>query len=536
MRKIEIPFNHEKGRRYRFFEMLPGIISWTILLLPFVLSLFAPRLTVFFILAYLLLWFAKAVGLNVRSLQGFSMLKTTQNLPWRQMFEELSDEKVGQPDKHIPTWHYENIVRINDDPTPVNAEDIVHAIIIATYNESREVLEPTIQSVLESDFDMQKVMVVLAYEERGGPEVEEQAESLMAEYKDKFRHTMAVKHPKDIPGEVIGKGGNITYAAREFEKYVEAEGLDPLNVIVTTLDSDNRPHKNYLAALSYVYAVAPDPLHISLQPIPMFTNNIWDAPAPMRVIATGNSFWNVILSLRPHMLRNFSSHAQSMQALIDTDYWSVRTIVEDGHQFWRTYFRYDGNHEVYPLYVPIYQDAVLSNTYTKTLKMQFIQLRRWAWGASDIAYVAEKGFFTPNKVPKLDMVFKFLRLLEGHISWATAPLILAFSAFIPLLLNPEDYAANQLPLIASRIQTIALAGILITLFLSLKLLPPKPKRYKHHRTLFMVFQWVLLPITTILYNALAALYSQTRLMFGRYLGKFDVTDKAVITEDKRKVI
>jgi hypothetical protein len=276
----------------------------------------------------------------------------------------------------------------------------------------------------------------------------------------------------------------------------------------------------------------------------MFTNNIWDAPAPMRVIATGNSFWNIVLSMRQHMIRNFSSHAQSLQTLIDTDFWSVRTIVEDGHQFWRTYFRYEGKHEVYPLFVPIYQDAVLSNTYWKTLKAQFVQLRRWAWGASDIAYVAEKGFFTPNKVPKLDLIAKFWRLFEGHITWAVAPLILAFSAFIPPLFNPrnvasfnpDNFAAYQLPVIASTIQRIALVGILITLFLSLKMLPPKPARYKRHRTLFMVLQWVMLPVTTVVYNSFAALYSQTRLLFGRYLGAFDVTDKAVITEDKQKII
>jgi cellulose synthase/poly-beta-1,6-N-acetylglucosamine synthase-like glycosyltransferase len=536
MKNIEIPYVEERGRRYRLLEILPGLLSWSILSLPFIMSQINPRATVFFIIAYLLMWFMKALGLNIRAIQGFRLMRSHEKLPWKQMLQEVAEGRVDQPDKHIPTWHYENVVRLQAQPTPIDANDIVHAIIIATYNESREVLEPTVQAVMDSDFDMKKVILVLAYEERGGPDVEVQAEKLMEDYRKYFKHAMAVKHPKDIPGEVIGKGGNITYAGRELEKYVRKEGLDPLSVIVTTLDADNRPHRNYLNALSYLYSVSPDPLYVSYQPIPMFTNNIWDAPAPMRVIATGNSFWNVVLSIRPHMIRNFSSHAQSMQSLIDTDYWSVRTIVEDGHQFWRTYFRYDGKHEVYPIYLPIYQDAVLSTSYWKTLKAQFIQLRRWAWGASDVAYVAEKGFFTKNKVPKFDLIAKFMRLLEGHVSWATAPLILAFASFIPVLFNPQDYAANQLPLIASRIQTIALCGIVITLFLSLKLLPPRPKRYKPHRTLFMVFQYVLLPATTVLYNSLSALYSQTRLMFGRYLGKFDVTDKAVVTEAKEKII
>jgi cellulose synthase/poly-beta-1,6-N-acetylglucosamine synthase-like glycosyltransferase len=536
MKHIEIPYAHERGKRYRFFEMLPGLLSWTILLLPILLSFINPTVTIFFILAYLLMWFAKSIGLNIRAVQGYRTLKLQQRLPWPQMLEELASGKVAQPDRHIPTWHYDNVKRLQENQNPIHADEIVHAIIIAAYNESREILEPTIKAVLDSNYDMKRVILVMAYEARNGARSEGPVLDLLSEYGDRFKHVMAVKHPDNIPGEVIGKGGNITYAARVLEKWLEKQRIKPLNVIVTTLDSDNRPHPNYLSALSYLYAMCPDPTNISFQPITMYTNNIWDAPAPMRVIATGSSFWNIVMSMRQHLIRNFSAHAQSMQTLIDTDYWSVRTIVEDGHQFWRTYFRYDGRHDVYPLYLPIYQDAVLSNTYRKTLKAQFIQLRRWAWGASDVAYVAEMGFFRSNRVPKLDLTLKFLRLLEGHVSWATAPLILAFAALIPAQVDPENFAAIQLPLIASRIQTIALAGILVTLFLSLKMLPPKPPRYKKHRTLLMVLQWVLLPFTTIVYNALSALYSQTRLMFGRYLDKFDVTDKAVITADKQKIL
>lgn len=536
MTDIEIPYVKDRTRRYRAFEILPGALTWFILLLPFILSQLSARLTVFFIIIYLLLWFVKSVGLNIRGVQGYRMLQQHQKLPWRQMLSDLQRGNVESITASIPPWHAENIQRLLANPAPIRPDDVVHAIIIATYNESREVLEPTIQSVIASDFDMKRVILVLAYEGRGGQDVERNANELIRDYRATFKYALAIKHPSDIPGEVTGKGSNLTFAGRKLDEYIRNEGIDPLRVVVTTLDSDNRPHKQYLNALTYLYALCPHPEKVSFQPIPMFTNNIWDAPAPMRVIATGNTFWNVVLSLRPHMIRNFSSHAQSMKTLVDTDFWSVRTIVEDGHQFWRTYFRYDGEHEVYPIYLPIYQDAVLSKTFIKTLKMQFFQLRRWAWGCTDIAYVAEKGFFTKNNVPKADLVMKFSRLLEGHVSWSTAPLILAFSAFIPLLFNPQDYAANQLPHVASTIQTVALTGIFVTLYLSLKLLPPKPPRYKAHRTVFMVLQWVFLPVTTIVYNSLSAVNAQTRLMLGRYLGTFDVTDKAVVTDDHGKVM
>ena len=535
MTDIEIPYERDRSRRYRFFEALPGILSWLMLFLPLALSLINVTMAAVFVLAYLLVNFARAIAGALRALQGFRMMKQHQKLDWPEMLKELEAGEVQSPTEQRPKWHYDALLRLSVQPKVVEPSEIIHAVIIATYKEVREVLQPTIEAVIKSNYDMKKVIFMIAYEERGGEATEKLAHELVKEYGAQFMHAMAVRHPKDIPDEIIGKGGNVTHAGRELEKYLERAEIDPLRVLVTTLDADNRPHKNYLPALSYMYAVCPDPVHASFQPLAMYTNNIWDAPAPMRVIATGNSFFNIVLSLRPHALRNFSAHAQPMAGLLETNFWSVRTIVEDGHQFWRSYFRFDGNYRVYPLYVPIYQDAVLTEGYVKTLKAQFIQLRRWTWGASDVAYVVDKGFFHKNKVPRLDLFAKLWRLLEGHVTWAVGPILILVSGFIPALFHPSSFAANELPLIVSRIQTVALIGAFATLFIALKTLPPRPARYKNHRSLFMLLQWVYLPVTSIVYNSFAALYSQTRLIFGWYIDKFDVTEKAVVKANKETV-
>ncbi len=527
MRSIEIPQPDARDWKYRAFEILPGALTWTILALPVALSLISPKLASYFVIAYLLLWFIRAVGLDIRSLQGWRIIKEHRAAPWQKLNQDL--EELAVKTKNPPKWHDKNLARVKEYMlhSRFKPSEVLHMIMVTVYNESKDVVEPTIKSVLDSDFNMKQVILVIAYEQRGGEQTEKICQELIKDYGDNFKYAVAIKHPDKIPGEVIGKGGNITHAGREILGYIQKQKIDPAKVLVTTLDADNRPDRQYLAALTYTFCSTEEPKYASYQPIPMYTNNIWDAPAPMRVIATGNSFWNVVLSMRPHMLRNFSSHAQPLDALIDTDFWSVRTIVEDGHQFWRTWFRYDGKHEVFPIYVPIYQDAVLSFSYRKTLKAQFIQIRRWAWGASDVAYVGYTGFLKPNSIPRHKIWPKFFRLLEGHVSWSTAPLILLLAALVPFFLNPQSYIANQLPQVASKLQTVAMLGILITLFLSFQILPPKPERYKRHRNLWMVAQWIYLPFTTIIFNSFAAINSQTRLMFGWYISKFDVTDKAV---------
>lgn len=538
MQDLEIPLG-KRTRFYRFFEMLPGLLSYTIIALPVILSFINPLYGAVFIIVFIIIWFVKTVGMSYRTIQGYNTLQCAQRIHWKLRLSDLESPARALKDRHYEgSWrsevHQHNLEQLDNTVNARKPSDIYNAVIIATYNESRDVLEPTIQAVLDGDYDPSRIIVTIAYEERGGAAIEETVTALQEQYRDKFNQFYIVKHPADMPGEVVGKGGNITYAGKFLAGELTKLAINPENVLVTTLDSDNRPHKTYFSYVTYEFIVHPDPRHVAFQPLALFQNNIWDVPAPMRVIATGNSFWSLLNSLRPHMLRNFAAHSQSMAALIEMDFWSVRTIVEDGHQFWRSYFRFNGHYEVVPIYVPIYQDAVLAEGYRNTLKAQFVQLRRWAYGASDVAYVASKVFTRTRTVPLGDGISKFFRLLEGHVSWASASLILLFGAWGPLFVNPESnrsLVAHELPTIASGLQQIATIGLFITVFLAFRMLPPRPERYKRHRSFGMIIQWVLMPITSIVYGSAAALYSQTRLLFGRYLDKFDVTDKAVVQSD-----
>lgn len=536
MTDIEIPYEKDRRGHYRFFEILPGSLSWLLLLTPVILSIVDVTLAVFFILGYLLIFFVRSLAYSTRAIIGYLTMRRQLKLDWQGLIADVEAGQVIGPSAKRPKWHVNALKRLKaDEADRPKPSELLQAVIIATVNESREVLEPTIQAVADADYDPKKIILVMAYEARAGQESEDRVNQLLELYKDKFHHAMAVKHPADIPGEVIGKGGNVTHAGRQLKKYLKKEQIDPARVVVTTLDADNRPHRLYFAALSYLYCVVPDPLKASYQPLPMFTNNIWDAPTLMRVIAVGNNLFYIVGTQRQHQSRNFSAHAQSMRALIDMDFWSVRTVVEDGHHFWRSYFHFDGDYRVYPLSIPIYQDAVLAEGYLKTVKAQFYQLRRWTYGASDIAYVADKGFYRKNKANKFDVFSKFMYLLQNHVNWATSAILVLGAAFIPPLLHPQSLAANELPLIASRVQRLGLAGLLVMIYVSLLTLPPRPARYKRRHSVMMIAQWVFLPVTGIAFGCLAAFNSQTRLMFKWYLSRFDVTEKATVTASGRKV-
>lgn len=543
----ELPLGKRKPL-YRFFEMVPAILSYVMIILMIVLAFVSPFLAAVYLLLLIISMLVRAVGIAYHTIKGYTRMECAQKIHWDERLADLEDAEkalvsLRAKKSHAVTYdhkiHLENIRKVaNNSSAFPKPSSLYHAVIIAAYNEPIEVIEPTIQSLLESTTNPKQLMIVFAYEERGGLAIKKTVEELRRKYGHHFNAFLPYAHPSNLPNEVAGKGPNITYAAQRFREYIdeEREQLPYEDIIVTTLDCDNKPYPSYFDYVAYEYIVHEDRKRLSYQPVCLYTGNIWDAPAPMRVIATGNSFWTIISSMREHLLRNFASHSQSMDALVEMNFWSKRSIVEDGHQYWRSYFHFKGDYGVIPIHVPVYQDAVMADTLKKTFITQFKQLRRWSYGASDVPFVATRLFTRNRIVPFWGLVSRFIRLIDSHVSLAGMAILIAIGGWIPLLVNPEasrSIAAHNLPVTISIIQQVAMVGLFITIFFSFRILPPRPARYKRSRNLWMVVQWALMPFTSVLYGSAAAYAAQTRLLVGSYLEKFDVTEKANISTVQR---
>lgn len=539
MRKnLEIP-RGKRTLKYRFFEMLPGLISYGAIVLLFVLSLIDPVLGSVYLFIIIASTLVKAIGVAYRTIQGYEVIKRAERVDWRQRLDDLAHPHEAYEhlhDNNSRSYHFaehlENLKLMSAMPGEYpNPEKTLHVVIVTAYNEGIDVLRPSIRAVKDSTFPSDRVILVLAYEQRGGEEMAATAKKLHQEFKSTFKDFLLVEHPDGLSGEVIGKGPNLTYAGKKVAEYFEKRHMSVENTIVTSLDSDNHVHPKYLDNVAYEFVTHPSRQRLSYQPVSLFMNNIWDAPAPTRVIAVSNSFFNVISTMRPHVLRNFASHSQPLQALIAMDFWSKRTIVEDGHQYWRSLFFFGGDYSVLPIRIPIYQDAVLDETFIKTVKAQFIQVRRWYYGASDVAYVGVRLFCKREErpVPFWQLLPKFWRLLDGHVTLAILAPIVAFGGWVPMLMNLSSHimVAYNLPNVVSLVETFASVGLIVTVLVSFRMLPPRPAKYKKGKNILMILQWVLMPVTSILYQSVAAFYAQTRLILGKYMEKFDVTKKVI---------
>lgn len=491
---------------WRALEIFPGALVWTSFILPVVLSFFVPTVVAIYILLFDLFWIYRSLIIGVNLAIGYRRLKHDSHIDWMGRLESV------RPDEIVKDWR-----------------KIYQVIILATYKESIETLDASLMAITESTFPLKKIIVVLATEERDKENARVIAAELTRKYTHKFFKFLVTEHPDGIHGEHKAKGANVTWAAKKLRLFLDDNKISYDNVIVTTADADTRIHRQYLACLAHYYILEPNRDRRSFQPITLYSNNIWQAPAISRIIAFGNSFWQMIEASRPWRLINFATHAMSMKMLVEINYWEVGVVNEDSRQFWRAYFAFNGDHKAIPLFIPVYMDAVLADSFWSTMKNQYLQKQRWAYGVEHVPYIVIESYKN-RSIPFWDKTVKIYRLLEGNYSWATASVFIAVMAWLPLLIGPgfrETVLGVNILSMVRTLMAFTWIGIVVSIWISLLLLPPKPAKYGKRKFIEMVAQWLLVPIQASLFSSFPAVDAQTRLMLGKYL-TFRVTEKKAV--------
>lgn len=487
--------------RRRFFEVLPGALSWLTLLTLAVLAVIVPFWMAVFVIVYDVYVLIRAAYMAVHLVYAYRRMQRMKKIDW------LARCRHAHTDMPWPAVH--------------------HIIVLPTYNESLKVLRTSLASLAATHFPRERLHVVVGFEERIGERARQRAAILQSEFQQKFGTFLTTFHPDNLPGEKRVKSANANFAIKRLEELVVRRGVPIDHILVSNFDCDTVVDRSYFAHLTYAFITHPDRYRVSYQPLPVYNNNLWDAPAFSRVIATGSTFWQMIESTRPERLVTFSSHAMTLRALKAVGYWQADVVSEDSRIFWQCLLHYNGRYRTEPLYTAVSMDAALAKSWIRTFINQYKQKRRWAWGIENFPFMAE-GFLRRRRIPLRTKITYTIRTLEGHYSWATTAVIVAGLGWLPVMFGTPQFHATvlsySLPFIARTIMSVAMVGLLVSTAISLLLMPPKPARYSRWRYVPMTLQWALVPIIATVLSAIPALDAETRLMFGRDLA-FNVMEK-----------
>lgn len=500
-RASEIADSHER-RIYRLLEIFPGFIAWLTIFLTLLFSWILPFYMAVFIIAFDIYWFFKTVFLSLHMRSSFNKMKNNLKRNW---LRELADVKVVSAELKDIGW-----------------QDIYHLVILPMYREPLEVVRNSFLRLSEINYPLEKLIVVLATEERGGDVAALTAEEINKEFGEKFFKFLITRHPANITGEIAGKGSNDTWAIREAKnKIIDDLKIPYENIVVSVLDVDTAVLPEFFGCLAYYYLTSDRPLRSSFQPIPIFTNNIWAAPAFARVFAFSTTFWQMIQQSRPERLITFSSQSIGFKPLSEINFWQPNVVSEDSRIFWQCLIYYNGDWQTVPIFFPVYMDANVAGNFWQTLKNQYKQIQRWAYGVENNPYFLF-GFLKNKKIPKNKKWRLNFIMIESAHSLATNSLIIFLLGWLPTVIGRgrfnETLLSYNLPYLTRWIMTFAMVGLIFTAIIATNLLPPRPPHYGRFKYVWMILQWVLFPVNMILFGSIPALDAQTRLMFGKYLG------------------
>jgi len=475
----------------RFFEILPGSLAWLTLLVLFFFSWQAPFGVVVFVILFDLYWLLKIFYLFLHLRHSFVGLTSNLEVNWLNRLKKKFPEQ----------W-----------------QAINHLIVLPMYREPYGVIQASLKSLLAANYPKDRLMVVLATEGRGGAEDQATAALAVREFSSLFKSFSITVHPEGLPGEIIGKGSNETWAVRRVkEELIDKAAMDYDNILISVLDADSRPGPEYFGVLAYKFLEAPNRQRSSYQPIPVFTNNFREVSAFARIIGFSSTFWQLMQQARPRRLVSFSSHSLPFRGLVEGGFWPTDIVSEDSQIFYRLLNHYNGDWRAISLLYPVYMDAVSGHNLWEAIKNIYKQQRRWAWGVENSVYVMT-NFWRNAKLKFRQKLFWSFVTLEGSYSWATGSLIIFLFSWVPNVLGDEVFrgtlASYNLSDITSWLMNFSMLGVITSAFLSLNLLLRQADWLERKHYILLVAQWFLLPMTFIFLSSLPAIDALTRMMIG----------------------
>jgi hypothetical protein len=433
-------------------------------------------------------WITNAGSIVVYVRMGLSRIATVHETDW-----------IARLEREFPEWreHY-------------------YLTIIPFASESIRILRSTLESLAESDFPAERRLLVLS-SEIAKPEGRETASQLAAEFSGRFGHILVTEHTLK-QGELKGKASNENHAGRFAYEALIRMGIDPGKVLVSSNDADMRIEPQYPAYLLYSYlSEGPRRDRMVYQPVPADLSDYWNASFFTRMLVMSGVLWRITLQMRGGLRCTvFSFYSMSMKTLRDIGFWDVDVIPEDERTMFKAIATFGRSFRVKPLFIMVKGASIRGDGLVGSALEQYAQIRRWAWGASEIAHsFSVNRNLSPSG--RRAMALPILNQIRTAVEWSLAPLILVFGGFLPGLVNPFfgfTSAGRIFALVMTIFAVVSTFLLLYTISLERLIAPPRPIAMRGvPDRLFGLAQWFLSPAVSLAFGALPALEAQTRLIF-----------------------
>lgn len=488
----------------RLLEILPGLMTWSLLLSPIWLGLIYPQIVIFILTFLAVYWVYLAVKHFTGLYIGYKRYSRELKVDWLDEVNKLKWEELP---------HKETL--------PDTLQSVRHFLLIPACNEPYEVLQASIESIFEQKMPLNQILLVYTAEEKQGQRVLEDVKKILAGREDQLAGFLSYIHPAGIVGEAVGAGAaNRAWGAKHAVKVITERGDDIKNYIFSTIDADHVMHSHYLSRLTHLYLTTDKRYnHFYTTAVHLFSNNYWKVPTLMRIEATSTTLGtlsNWVVALKD-VRETFSAYSASLQTLVDADYWDVSLGVDDTVFFWRAFFVRNGDFTGVCHYIPYSADAVEGRTLVEAHKSLYRQLLRWGWGVM-VFPLSVKGFLRNKKVPLYKKLLWVFYQIKFKVVLISTVFLITFGFFILTFANEHVKQlsfAYSLPQTTSAILTFTLFFLVPISILRFKIVGPIPSTIKGIRRLVIYFEQPLVVLNLLTFSTIPFIDAQTRMLLGK---------------------
>ena len=149
--------------RHRFWEMIPGILTWGTFLLAIGTSLFIPWVAVIYIIIFDLYWVLRVLYFLIHVSAAYRKYRNTLKVNWMDEVKKIAD------------WRC-----------------VYHVVLLPTYGESLEIIHEALHAVANSTYPNDRFIVVVGGEEGDEENFENYRLMLEKDFEGTFKNGVKV--------------------------------------------------------------------------------------------------------------------------------------------------------------------------------------------------------------------------------------------------------------------------------------------------------------------------------------------------------
>ena len=498
----------QHGTERNFGHMLPGIVSWTLIVFAVLGTFLFPRAWLVFATLFMGYMVVRGVITFGFALYGERQRQHALLQDWT-----LAEDETG--------------------PFGFAPAETRHVIIIPNYKEPIDILRRTLDGLAAQHRAAERIIPVLGMEEREA-DARAKGEALAAEYAGRFLNVIVTVHPAGLPGDEPGKSSNEAWAAKEAHKVLLATGVDLEVTTITSCDADSVLHPKYFSAVATMFA-ADEQRHLSFWQAPLcYYNNIWHVPAPIRFTTwLSHTMQMAELAMPFYQPLPISTYTLSIKLAERCGWWDPSVISEDWHSFLNCLFESGEEISTVSVFLPTMGDATDGDGWADAMSNRFHQVKRHAWGAEDVGYITGQLSLKPGAL-RGSTTFRLGQVLHDHVlrvaTWFILASIYAISSRYATMhwYSPGWHSGIAQNLAVLRV-LLGVGGLTIasTIVFELWRCPPPDSVSRAKTAVEIGAMWFTMMFLGFYLGTLPALEAQTRLLFGIPLG-YKVTPKKLV--------